>query len=140
MFVYNSSEHRSTGKQPYELLYGKTLVVPTSFTKPPGPRHNYDDYQEEFLQRLRKASQIARDRLILQKQKTKSYYDHSISPITVHVGDQVLLQDKAWKGKLSAKWIGPFEVIEINSNENITIRKGRKSVKIHKNLIKPFIK
>ncbi|KAL4083792.1 hypothetical protein QTP88_029108 [Uroleucon formosanum] len=37
MFVYNSSVHSSTGKQPYELLYGKTLLVPNSLTKPQKP-------------------------------------------------------------------------------------------------------
>jgi len=56
----------------------------------------------------------------------------------VHVGDRVLIQDKARKGKLSAKWLGPYEVLEVNSQENVTIRKGNRKTKIHINLFKLF--
>jgi hypothetical protein len=48
MFEYNSSEHSSIGKQPYELLYGKTLLVPNSLTNAPEARYNYGDYQTEL--------------------------------------------------------------------------------------------
>lgn len=34
------------------------------------------------------------------------------------------MQDKARKRKLSVKWLGLYEILEINSNENVTIRKG----------------
>lgn len=139
MFVFNSSEHRSTGKQPYQLLYGRTLTIPSACTKAEEPVYNYDDYHVELKQRLQAAHTIAHERLKQQKHKTKTSYDKTVSEINVHVGDQVLLKDKSRKGKLSAKWIGPFQVLELNSNENITIRKGRKSVKVHKNLVKPFV-
>lgn len=141
MFVFNSSEHRSTGKQPYQLLYERTLIIPSACTKTEEPIYNFDDYHFDLkqLKQLQAAHTIARDRLELQKQKTKMTYDKTVNEITVHVGDQVLLQDKARKGKLSAKWRGPFQALELNANENITIRKIRKSVKVHKNLIKPFV-
>lgn len=52
-------------------------------------------------------------------------YDKTVNE--VHVGDPVLLQDIARKGKLSAKWKGPFEVLELNVNENITKGKFAKA-------------
>lgn len=139
MFVFNSSEHRSTGKQPYQLLYGRTLTIPSACTRIEEPVYNYDDYHFELKQRLQAAHAIAHDRLQQQKHETKTTYDKTVNEISVHVGDQVLLQDKGRKGKLSSKWIGPFQVLELNSNENITIQKGRKSVKVHKNLVKLFV-
>lgn len=139
MFVYNSSVHSSTGKQPYELLYGKTLLVPNSLTKAPEARYNYDDYQTELKQKLRESHQIARERLIQKKQKTKLDYDQTARSVDIHVGDRVLLQDKARKGKLSAKWLGPYQVLELNCNDNVTILRGKKKTKVHKNLVKPFI-
>ncbi|KAL4135886.1 hypothetical protein QTP88_007468 [Uroleucon formosanum] len=48
MFVFNSSEHRFTGKQPYELLCGRTMTMPNSFTKPSEPRYNYEDFHAEL--------------------------------------------------------------------------------------------
>ncbi|KAL4154078.1 hypothetical protein QTP88_001911 [Uroleucon formosanum] len=77
MFVFNSSKHLSTEKLPYELLYGRTMIMPNSFTKPPEPRYNYEDFHAELKQKLQVAHQIARDRLIEQKQKTKKTYDQS---------------------------------------------------------------
>lgn len=138
MFTYNSSEHQSTGKQPYALLYGRTLQVPTSLTKPPQPQYNYDDYQEELKQRLREAHRIARESLMRNKIKTKASYDQTTNPITIHVNDRVLIQDKTRKGKLSPKWLGPYVVLEINENENVTIQRGKRKTKVHKNLVKIF--
>jgi len=138
MFVFNSSEHRSTGKQPYELMYGRTINMPNSFMKPPEPRYNYEDYHLELKQKLQLSHQIARDRLLEQKQKTKEYYDQKQNQITVHEGDRVLLKNSARKGKLSPKWLGPYEVIELRANENVTLQKERKRVTVHKNLIRVF--
>ncbi|KAL4147920.1 hypothetical protein QTP88_002247 [Uroleucon formosanum] len=130
MFVYNSSEHQPTGKQPYTLLYGRTLQVPTSLTKPPEPQYNYDHYQEELKQRLREAHRIARERLMKNKIKTKASYDQTSNPITIHVNDRVLIQDKIRKGKLSPKWLGTYVVLEINENENVTIQRGKGKTKL----------
>ncbi|KAL4103589.1 hypothetical protein QTP88_018950 [Uroleucon formosanum] len=128
MFVYNSSVHSSTGKQPYELLYGKTLLVPNSLTKAPDARYNYDNYQTELKQKLRESHQIARERLIQKKQKTKFDYDQTAHSVDIHVGDRVLLQDKARKGKLSAKWLGPYEVLELNCNDDVTILRVKRGL------------
>jgi len=138
MFIYNSSEHQSTGKQPYALLYGRILQVPTSLTKPPEPQYNYDHYQETLKQRLREAHQIARERLMKNKIKTKASYDQTSNPIAIHVNNRALIQDKTRKGKLSPKWLGPYVVLEINDNENVTIEKGKRKTKVHKNLVKLF--
>ncbi|KAL4082984.1 hypothetical protein QTP88_028314 [Uroleucon formosanum] len=119
MFVFNSSEHRSTGKQPYELMYGRTMNIPNSVMKPPEPRYNYEDYHLELKQKLQVSHQIARDRLLEQKQKTKEHYDQKLNQITVHVGDRVLLKNNARKGKLSPKWLGPYEF----SFKLLTLRK-----------------
>ncbi|KAL4152685.1 hypothetical protein QTP88_000518 [Uroleucon formosanum] len=103
--------------------------VPNSLTKAPDARYNYDDYQTELKQKLRESHQIARERLIQKKQKTKFDYDQTAHSVDIHVGDRILLQDKARKGKLSAKWLGPYEVLELNCNDNVTILRGKKKAK-----------
>jgi len=50
----------------------------------------------------------------------------------------VLTKDHTRKGKLSPKWKGPFEVINIHDNENVSIQQGKREVKIHKNELKIF--
>jgi len=73
-----------------------------------------------------------------QKQKTKEQYDQNQNPTNIHVGDRVLLKNNARKGKLSAKWLGPYEVIQLKTNENVTLQKDRRRVTVHKNLIRLF--
>jgi len=47
MFCHNSTIHSTTKFQPYHLVYGNLLVVPTSLLTAPKPQYNYDDYQYE---------------------------------------------------------------------------------------------
>ena len=94
MFTYNSSEHRSTSKQPYVLLYGKILQVLTTLTKPLELQYNYDDYLEKLKQRLRETHQIAQERLMKNKIKTEANYDQTSNPIMIHVNNRVLIQKK----------------------------------------------
>ncbi|KAF0746819.1 Uncharacterized protein FWK35_00019772 [Aphis craccivora] len=112
MFTYNSSEHQSTGKQPYALLYWRTL------------------------QRLREAHRIARECLMRNKIKTKVSYDRTANPVTIHVNDRVLIQDKTRKVEkmtnlglylrytlsflTTLKFINIVEVLESDSNYFIT--------------------
>jgi len=74
MFVNNSSVHDSTGKQTYELLYIKTLLVLATLTKAPEVRYNYNDYQTELQKKLKESHQIGRERLIQKNEKTKLGY------------------------------------------------------------------
>ncbi|KAL4154132.1 hypothetical protein QTP88_001965 [Uroleucon formosanum] len=95
-------------------------------------RHYVDVDQKtgiQLQQKLRESHQIARERLIQKKQKTKFDYDQTAHSVDIHVGDRILLQDKARKGKLSAKWLGPYEVLELNCNDNVTILRGKKKAK-----------
>lgn len=91
MFTYNTSEHQSKVNQPYVLLNGRTLQVPTSLTKPKEPQYNYYDYQKELKQRLQKTHQIALERLMKNEIKTKASYEQTSNPITIHINNRVLI-------------------------------------------------
>lgn len=49
-------------------------------------------------------------------------------------------KNNARKGKLSPK-LGPYEVIELRANENVTLQKRSKKKRktVHKNLIRVFV-
>lgn len=72
------------------------------------------------------------------KIKTNASYDQTSNPITIHVDNRVLIQDKTRKGKLSAKWLGSYVVLEIKNNENVTMQKRKRETKVHNNLVKIF--
>jgi hypothetical protein len=139
MFCHNSTVHSATKYQPYELVYGNPVAIPSSLLKEPEPRYNYEDYQFEIKKQLQESHAIAKKHLIEAKHKAKAQYDKNANNRIFEVGQKVLLQDKTSINKLTPKWLGPFEVLEVDPiNKNVTIKKKAKRQKIHPNLLKPF--
>jgi hypothetical protein len=133
MFTYNSTIHAATKFQPHELLYGYPVEAPHTLSRTPQPCYNYEDYTFELRKKLQESSSLARENLIINKEKSKETYDKNQYDININVGDKVLLKDHNQKGKLNPKWKGPYTVTDIHDNENISILRGRKEVRIHKN-------
>jgi len=90
---------------------------------------------------LRTAHQQAHKSLIESKGKSKEYYDKTAGQNTLKVGDKVLLFDETVRHgrsrKLSAQWLGPYTITEIDK-VNATIARGHKLVKLHVNRLKQF--
>ena len=140
-YVYNITTHRATGYTPFELLFGYRARVPSSLQEPPTPQYNYDDYVSELKGRMQTAHAVARNRLVEGKERSKRDYDKKMVPLTLKVGDKVLLFDESVRRgkskKLGAKWIGPYAVLAVEG-VNATIKRGREAIKVHINRLKPF--
>lgn len=59
-----------------------------------------------------------------------------------NVGDKVLLHDQTIRKnrskKLRSQWLGPYNVISVDSPVNSTIKAGRRTIKVHNNRLKHF--
>jgi hypothetical protein len=141
MYVYNTTSHTATGYTPFELVYGFRSILPSTLHETPSTQYSYDDYVLELKNRLQTAHSVARQKLILAKTKSKEYFDKDSQEFQVNIGDKVLLYDETVRRgrsrKLSAQWIGPYEVIGVD-RVNATIKKGRRAQKVHINRLKPF--
>jgi hypothetical protein len=116
------------------------VKIPTSFINEPEPQYNYNDYQYEVKRQMQEAQALARRNLLEAKSKSKEQYDKTATHQSFEVGQKVLLQEKAPKNKLAPKWLGPYEIVDVNpTNKNVTIKKSNKrSQTIHQNLLKLF--
>lgn len=110
--------------------------MPHSLKIRPSPVYNYDDYSKVLKFKLQEAHRIARENLLAAKHKSKENFDKKVNDQTFKVGDFVRVKNKRKKGKLDMLWSEPFEVVKINSNNNVTIKKGNKMTRIHNNLLK----
>jgi len=123
------------------LLFGRPSTLPYALKKPPEPQYNYDDYVSELRSRLQTVHYNAHEKPIACKGKRKEHYDKTSGEMKWQVGDKVLLFDETVRRgrsrKLSAQWIGPYTVTEIDK-VNATISRGRKVTKVHVNRLKPF--
>lgn len=50
----------------------------------------------------------------------------------------MFIKNHTRKGKFSLKWLGPYEVVSLQENENVLIKRGRREVRFHKNELKMY--
>jgi hypothetical protein len=115
-FAYNNSWQASIGMAPFEALYGRKCRTPIVWEEVgekiiEGP---------ELVQITTEKVKIARERLKEAQSRQKSYADQSRRPLEFEVRDHVFLKVSpkkgirrfGLKGKLSPRYIGPFEILE----------------------------
>jgi hypothetical protein len=115
-FMYNNSYHTSIKAAPFEALYGRQCRTPVCWFEVGEVQLSGPDIVFETTEKI---SQI-RDRLKAARDRQKSYADKRRKPLEFQVGDRVMLKVSPWKGvmrfgkkgKLSPRYIGPFEIVE----------------------------
>lgn len=143
MMVYRSTPHSTTKYTPYYLLHGREMRLPTDWIKEELQQDlSEDDLVNEIKRRLQIAHKQVEESTEKVKEQSKSYYDRKAKDKIFKVGDLVLLLDTQVKRgrskKLQLPWIGPYTVIKLNSEVNVTIKRGRNETIVHKNRLKHF--
>jgi hypothetical protein len=115
-FSYNNSYHSSIKMAPVETLYGRRCRSPIC----------WDDSLErvtlgpEMVQEMVEQVKIIRQKMKAAQDRQKSYGDLHRRDVEFQVGDKVLLKVSPMKGvmrfgkkgKLSQKFIGPYEILD----------------------------
>nr|GEY54892.1 putative reverse transcriptase domain-containing protein [Tanacetum cinerariifolium] len=115
-FSYNNSYHASIKAAPFEALYGRNCRSPVCWSE---VRNSQLAGPELIRETTEKIVQI-KNRLLTVRSRQKSYVDVRRKPMEFELGDKVMLKVLPWKGvnrfgkrgKLSLRFIGPFEIIE----------------------------
>jgi len=113
-FSYNNSAHESTGKAPFQLLYG---YLPQLDVEDDDPKRGAASASER-IELLRTERKELAERLRKAAETHKKYYDRKHTPKRFNVKDKVMLAARNIKQlrpnkKLADKFLGPFEVLEI---------------------------
>ena len=115
-FDYNNSYHSSIEMAPYEALYGRKCRSPLCWEEV-GERKLLGP---EIIQMTSEKINMICKRLQTAQSRQKSYYDNSRRKIEFEVGDMVFLKVAPMKGvmrfgkkgKLSPRFVGPFEILK----------------------------
>lgn len=115
-FVYNNSYHSSVQMAPYEALYGRPCRSPLCWTEVGDKALLGPDLVRETSEQV----EVIRQRLKTAQSRQKSYADKRRRPLEFAVGDRVFLrvaprhgvQRFGRKGKLSPRYVGPFEILK----------------------------
>ncbi|KAL6956543.1 hypothetical protein U1Q18_052838 [Sarracenia purpurea var. burkii] len=115
-FGYNNSFQASIGMAPFEALYGRRCRTPTFWEEKKGNLLTGPELIQETANKvcqIQKCIKIAQDR-------QKSYADANRRELQFQEGDMVFLKVSPMKGifrfgqkgKLSPRYLGPFEILE----------------------------
>ena len=115
-FSYNNSYQSTIGMAPYEMLYGRKCRSPIHWDET-GERKYLGP---ELVQRTNEAIDKIKARMLASQSRQKSYADPKRRDVTFQAGEQVFLRVSPMKGirrfgkkgKLSPRFIGPFQILE----------------------------
>ena len=115
-FAYNNSYQVSIHMVPYEALYGRPCRSPLCWTEVGESSITGPDLIRDTSEKV----SLIRQRLLTAQSRHKSYADVRRRPLEFEVGYHVFLKvmPKAGvvrfgkRGKLSSRFIGPFEILE----------------------------
>ena len=115
-FAYNNSFQQNIRMAPFEALYGRACRTPLCWDEV-GERSITGP---ELVQKLVETVKVIRERLRTAQSRQKSYADRRRRPLEFQVGDHVFLKVSPMrglsrfgkKGKLSPRYVGPFEILE----------------------------
>ena len=115
-FAYNNSYQASIEMAPYEALYGRPCRSPVCWTDAGETGLLGPDLVRDTTEKIR----LIQQRLLTAQSRQKSYADRRNRPLSFKEGDHVFLKIRprrgvirfGKKGKLSPRYIGPFEILE----------------------------
>ena len=94
VYVYNTTVHTTTAYTPFELVYGFKSKVPSALREIPNVQYNYENYLRELKGRMQSTHEVARQKLISSKERSKEYYDKDSETFEFQIGQNVLLFDE----------------------------------------------
>ena len=115
-FSYKNSYHASIGMPPFEALYGGKCRSPLYWDEV----GEWKILGPELVQQTKKKIELIRQRLVAAQHRHSKYADQHRKDMEFEAGDLVLLKVSPWKGvlrfgkkgKLSPRFIGPFEILK----------------------------
>ena len=115
-FAYNNSYQFSIGMAPYEALYGRRCRTPTCWTE----LNEHKIIGPDLVKDTEEKVQIIQESLKDVSDRQRSYPNLKRKDIEYEVGDKVFLKVSPWKkilhfgrkGKLSPRFIGPYEILK----------------------------
>ncbi len=120
-FCYNNSTHSATGSTPFQMVTGKSPIMPVTWAaqgQPPGDVNEEVPMVAQLDEERKRLWELAKANLKKAHKRYKDFVDKSRQEVKFQVGDEVWLNIKNFqlpKGlshKFMGPYAGPFKVLE----------------------------
>ncbi|XP_069181863.1 uncharacterized protein [Procambarus clarkii] len=145
LFAVRSVPNESLGISPFEMIYGHSVRGPLEVARDHWLDKETNEDVVDWLStnkgRLFSAWEMATRTLESTQKTTKSRYDKRTKQRDFLVGDLVLVCTPTVTGSLSARFVGPYQVLKKVTNHNFLLNtpdRRKKETLVHVNMIKKY--
>jgi transposase InsO family protein len=125
-FNYNASIHSSTKQTPFEMMYGRTPVLPFDY-QDNNVTLSYDpEHSNKLIKFLSSLNEQAKQNIIKHQQRYKERYDKNRSDPTYKIGDLVLVKTLNTRSKFDIRYEGPFKIIQQLAHKTFVVQHIKK--------------
>ncbi|CAM4841068.1 unnamed protein product [Rotaria magnacalcarata] len=111
-FNYNTSIHSSTKHIPFEMMYGRSPVLPFDHQDTNVTLSYDNEHVKKLNQFLSNLNEQAKCNIIKHQEQYKQHYDRNRSNPVYNIGDLVLVKTLNIRYKFDLRYEGPFRIIK----------------------------
>ncbi|CAF0897104.1 unnamed protein product [Adineta steineri] len=125
-FNYNASIHSSTKQVPFEMMYGRTPVLPFDYQDPNVIISHDPEQINKLTKYLSSLSEKAKQNITASQERSKQRYDTNRSNPSYNTGDLVLVRVLNMRHKFDIRYEGPFKIIKQLTPKTFIVQHIRK--------------
>lgn len=111
-FNYNTSIHSSTKHTPFEMMYGRTPILPFDNQDTNVTLSHDPEYSNKLKNYLSSLNETARKNILITQTKYKQRYDSNRTDPSYRIGDLVLVKTLNVRHKFDLRYEGPFRILK----------------------------
>lgn len=111
-FNYNTSHHATTQLPPFELMYGRTPVLPCDPQHPMVSLQIDPHHSHQLQQHISSLTEHARHNIISAQRTSKARFDQHRPDPTYQINDLVLIKTIQHRHKFDVRHEGPYRILQ----------------------------
>ena len=126
-FNYNSSIHASTKHTPFEMMYGRTSILPSDIQEQNVTLTADPEHAEKLANYISSISEQAKRNISHNQEKYKQRYDANRQDPSFNIGDLVLVKTNTTRSKFDNRYEGPFKITEKLAPKTFIVQHTKKA-------------